>query len=81
MIDRELYLPTGWCEDAGHCRQAGVPEGILFMTKPQLAQQMIGRALDQRLRPQWVLGDEVYGSDSKTRRFLGSRGASLMYWQ
>lgn len=74
LIDRELYLPKGWCEDAGRCREAGVPEDVSFMTKPQLAQQMIGRALDQGLRPKWVLGDEVYGSDSKTRRFLESYG-------
>lgn len=74
LIDRELYLPKGWCDDRKRCRAAGIPvEGadtVRFATKPQLAQRMIERALQSGLRPRWVLGDEVYGSDSKTRRFL-----------
>lgn len=74
LIDRQLYLPKAWCDDADRLHEAGVPEERTFATKPQLARQMIGRALEQGLRPKWVLGDEVYGSDSKTRRFLESRG-------
>ena len=35
---------------------------------------MLQRAFDQGLRPKWVLGDEVYGSDSKFRRFLEGHG-------
>ena len=33
---------------------------------------MIERALQSGLRPRWVLGDEVYGSAGKTRRFIES---------
>jgi SRSO17 transposase len=74
LIDRGLYLPEGWCKDGARLREAGVPTSVGFVTKPQLAQAMIGRALDAGLRPRWVLADEVYGSDGKTRRFLESRG-------
>jgi len=74
LIDRELYLPKSWCEDESRLCSAHVPAEVTFATKPRLAQRMIGRALDWGLRPRWVLGDEVYGSDSKTRRFLESRG-------
>lgn len=74
LIDRALYLPKGWCDDPHRLRPAGVPQGVGFATKPQLACAMIGRALDAGLRPDWVLADEVYGSDGKTRRFLESRG-------
>ena len=77
LIDREVYLPKSWCEDADRMREAGVPADVGFATKPKLAQRMIERALDLSgggLRPRWVLGDEVYGSDSKTRRFLEDRG-------
>jgi SRSO17 transposase len=73
LIDRALYLPKVWCEDAPRRREAGVPTSVNFATKPQLALEMIGRALDAGLRPRWVLGDEVYGSDGKTSRFLESR--------
>lgn len=74
LIDRELYLPQSWCDDPNRCRAANVPSHVTFATKPQLARQMIDRVLQSGLRPRWVLGDEVYGSDSKTRRFLESRG-------
>lgn len=74
LIDRELYLPKSWCDDEARLRAAHVPAEVGFATKPRLAQRMIGRALDAGLRPRWVLGDEVYGSDGKTRRFLESRG-------
>lgn len=75
LIDRELYLPKSWCEDEQRLRDAGVSEGVAgFATKPQLAQRMIERAHVAGLRPRWVLADEVYGSDSKTRRFLEARG-------
>lgn len=73
LIDRALYLPKSWCEDGARLRQAHVLAEVNFATKPQLAERMIRRALDAGLRPRWVLGDEVY-SDSKTRRFLESRG-------
>ncbi len=74
LIDRELYMPQSWIDDAPRLREARIPSHVRFMTKPKLAQQMIGRALETGLRPRWVLGDEVYGSDSKTRRFLESHG-------
>lgn len=74
LIDRALYLPKSWCEDEERMAEAGVPETTTFATKPRLAQQMMGRALDAGLKPRWVLADEVYGSDSKTRRFLDNRG-------
>lgn len=73
LIDRELYLPQSWCDDPQRLRAADVPEDVRFATKPQLAQRMIERALDSGLRPRWVLGDEVYGSDGKFRRFLDKR--------
>lgn len=74
LIDRELYLPKSWCEDRGRCREAHVPEERGLLTKPRLAQRMIRRALDQGLAPRWVLGDAVYGGDSKFRRFLEDQG-------
>lgn len=78
LIDRALYLPKSWCEDRARMDEAGVPADVEFATKPQLARQMIKRALDAGLRPAWVLGDSVYGSDYKTRLFLESRGQAYV---
>jgi SRSO17 transposase len=45
LIDRELYLPQSWAGDRDRCRQAGIPDDRQFATKPELARQMIERAI------------------------------------
>jgi SRSO17 transposase len=73
LVDRELYLPEEWAADADRCRAAAVPEGTEFATKPELARRMIERALDAGMPVGWVAADEVYGNNSKLRRWLEER--------
>ena len=73
FLDRELYLPQGWCDDRPRRRRAGIPEAVAFVTKPQLARQMLERALDAGVPAAWVTGDEVYGGDRKLRIWLEQR--------
>jgi SRSO17 transposase len=67
LIDRELYLPKAWAEDAARRAAAGIPEEVAFATKPELARGMIARAIAAAVPFAWVLGDEVYGSDRRLR--------------
>jgi len=78
LIDRALYMPELWCNDPIRRHEAGVPEEVTFATKPQLAVQMIGRALDQGIQADFVLADEVYGNDGKLRRFLEKRSQAYV---
>ncbi|MCG1019692.1 IS701 family transposase, partial [Mycetohabitans sp. B4] len=55
------------------CAAAGVPETVKFATKPQLARQMLERALEAGVPCGWVTGDEVYGGDRRLRLWLESR--------
>jgi SRSO17 transposase len=73
LVDRELYIPQEWAEDRERRSEAGIPETVEFATKPELARRMIGRALDSGAAAAWVAADEVYGHDSKLRRFLEGR--------
>jgi SRSO17 transposase len=73
LVDRELYIPQEWAEDRERRSEAGIPESLQFATKPELARRMIGRALDSGATAAWVAADEVYGHDSKLRRFLEGR--------
>ena len=41
---------------------AGVPEGVVFRTKPQLAFELL-LSCRERIRHSWVTFDEVYGRD------------------
>jgi SRSO17 transposase len=70
LLDRELYLPEEWTDDRERCQQVGIPADRPFATKPQLAQQMLARALAAGVPAQWVTGDSVYGNDRRLRRWL-----------
>jgi SRSO17 transposase len=70
FLDRELYLPRAWAADPARRAVAGVPEEVPFATKPQLARQMITRALAAGVPCRWVTGDSVYGSDWRMRSWL-----------
>jgi SRSO17 transposase len=73
-LDRALYLPQEWAEDAERRAAAGVPREVTFQTKPHLATALIGRALEGGVPAAWVTADEVYGNDSAFRRALEAQG-------
>jgi SRSO17 transposase len=73
LLDRALYLPREWTDDPARCRAAGIPEGVPFATKPELARRLVERALQAGARPAWVVADSVYGADPKLRFFLEER--------
>jgi SRSO17 transposase len=73
LIDRRLYLPRSWADDPARRAVAGIPEDTEFATKPSLAAEMIGAALDAGVPAAWVTGDEVYGADPGLRRELHDR--------
>jgi SRSO17 transposase len=62
LLDTRLYLPESWTSDPDRCRAAGVPEAVVFRTKPQLAFELLLHWREQ-LRHHWVTFDEVYGRD------------------
>src|SRR6266702_3508877 len=61
FIDRALYLPKGWTDDPARLKATYVPDNVSFLTKPQLAVEMIERALAAGVPFRWVAGDSVYG--------------------
>ena len=73
LIGRALYLPEGCAADEEHRELAGVPEEVLFATKPQLAGALLDRAHALGIRAAFVAGDEVYGG-RELRRGIRQRG-------
>src|SRR5215203_6140411 len=73
FIDRELYLPEQWAEDRERREQAGVPEDVGMRTKPELAKEMLQRALDAGVKATWVVADSVYGDSRRVGMFLEDR--------
>jgi SRSO17 transposase len=68
FMDRRLFLPEEWANDPARREEAGVPEGVVFRTKPELALEMLTVAVAEGVPFRWVGGDSVYG-DSPT--FVG----------
>ena len=61
LIDRALYLPKAWADDAARRAAAHVPEEVEFATKPRIARAMIERAIEAGVPFAWVAADTVYG--------------------
>jgi len=69
LLDRALYLPKDWAEDADRRREARIPAEVAFTTKPKLGLFMLERARAAGVPFAWVAGDSVYGADSAIRRW------------
>ena len=74
LIDRELYVPADWCDDAPRRQAAHLPESVRFATKPELAKRMVQRAQAAGLPIRWVVADTVYGHATDLRLFLEEQG-------
>lgn len=61
LLDRRLFLPEEWAADRPRRAAAGVPEGVIFRTKPELALAMVADAASAGVPFRWVAGDSVYG--------------------
>lgn len=71
LLDRRLYMPDSWISDSKRCARAKVPDDLQFLTKPQLALEMVRHAVfDLQCSGSWVVGDEVYGMDPCFREGL-----------
>jgi SRSO17 transposase len=66
-VDFELYLPESWANDAARRREARIPDDVQFKTKPELALDMLARAVGANLPRGTVLADEGYGNSSAFR--------------
>ena len=69
LLDRALYLPKEWAEDADRRREARIPTEVTFTTKPKLGLLMLERARAAGVPFAWIAGDSVYGADSAIRRW------------
>jgi len=77
LIDRRLFLPEEWAADRPRRAEAGVPEAVVFRSKPAWALAMVQQAVQRGLPFRWVTADRVYG-DSPT--FVqGVRGLGQWY--
>jgi SRSO17 transposase len=66
-IAYRLYLPHEWADDPDRRAEAGVPDDIVFQTKPQIALDQLRAALAAGIKTEVALADAGYGNDTDLR--------------
>ena len=73
-----LYLPEVWAEDPVRRKQAGIPEEVIFQTKPTIALAQLRAAVKQDVPQAPVLADAGYGTDTRFREEITELGLQYM---
>jgi SRSO17 transposase len=66
-IAYRLYLPHEWSDDLDRRARAGIPDDIVFQTKPQIALDQLRAAVGAEIDTGFVLADAGYGNDTDFR--------------
>jgi SRSO17 transposase len=85
LLDGDLYLPESWSDDRARCRQAGIPDTVVYRPKWQIALGQLDRARGNGVVLDWLTFDEEYGKrpgfvaglDERRLRFVGEVPRSL----
>jgi len=63
LLDSELFLPDkSWDQDRDRCRNAHIPDSLVYRPKSEIALEQIKRAIANGVRFDWLTFDEWYGS-------------------
>jgi SRSO17 transposase len=79
LVDADLFLPQSWSEDRQRCRQAGIPDDLVYRPKWQIALEQLDRSSSNGIHPNWLTFDEGYGHcpgfvaglDERQQSFVG----------
>jgi SRSO17 transposase len=69
LIGARQWIPAEQVADPLCRASMGLPEGLVFKTKPELAIDILADILAEGIAVPWVAGDEVYGSNPSLRSF------------
>lgn len=79
LVDGELFLPEKtWQQNRDRCRQAGIPDEVVYRPKWQMALGQYRRAVANGLRFAWLTFDEGYGSKGPLLRELERLGQNYV---
>ena len=78
MLDSSLYLPKCWDEDRQRCREAKIPDDLVYRPKYDIALEQLDRARANGVRFAWITADEwysqkpafVHGLEQRSLRFV-----------
>lgn len=73
LVDFRLFLPREWAADRKRRKKAGVPKGVGFRTRHELALEMLERR-GGTLPHGWIAGDDEMGRPGWFRERLAAAG-------
>jgi SRSO17 transposase len=88
LLDGELFLPESWSEDRERCREAGIPDTMVYRPKTEIALELFDRAVQHGVRFSWLTFDEWYGVkpaflqalDARGQKFVGEVHKNFVAW-
>jgi SRSO17 transposase len=63
LLDSDLFLPKNWSDNRQRCREADIPEDLLYRPKTAIALDQVRHALGNGIAFDWLVFDEGYGKD------------------
>jgi SRSO17 transposase len=78
LIGARQWIPREHIADPVTALAAGLPPGLRFRTKGQLAADVLSEAYADGAAFDFILGDEVYGASPDLREYLESRGQAYV---
>jgi SRSO17 transposase len=78
LIDGELFLPESWSNDRPRCREAGIPDDMVYRPKWKIALELYDHALKNGMHFDWMTFDEGYGSKPDFLRGLSARNQKFV---
>jgi SRSO17 transposase len=88
MLDTELFLPESWSNDRERCRQAGIPDDVVYRPKHHIALELLDRAEANGVHLEWITADIWYsekpeflaGLEQRQRRYVVEIPRNLHGW-
>jgi SRSO17 transposase len=88
MLDTELFLPQSWSNDRARCRQAGIPDDVVYRPKHHIALELLDRAEANGVHLEWITADIWYsekpeflaGLEQRQRRYVVEIPRDLRGW-
>jgi SRSO17 transposase len=60
MLGTELFLPERWSNDRARCREAGIPDDVVYRPKHHIALELLDRAAANGVHLEWITADIWY---------------------
>ena len=77
LLDGELFLPEDWSDDRDRCREAGIPDDVVYRPKWKIALELYDRARGNGVVFDWLAFDEGYGGKPEFLREMDARKQRL----